>query len=98
MRRCDFTRLLLRKRRGVGSARLESAGRCQALCRDGAPTALPKPYDRQMADRGWQNVWAHIVSEAWAHRLSGEPIATLDREIPNVIVQVTPSMIRRRSA
>jgi hypothetical protein len=59
---------------------------------------MHKPYDRQMVDRAWENVWAHIVSEAWAHRLSGEPIATLDREIPNVIVQVTPSVIRRRSA
>ena len=32
------------------------------------------------------------------HRLSGEPVTTLDHEIPNVIVEVRPSMIRRRSA
>jgi hypothetical protein len=51
-----------------------------------------------MAERAWQNVWAQIVNGAWAHRLSGEPIFTLDREVPNTIVEVTPLAIRRRSA
>src|SRR5215213_9945723 len=55
-------------------------------------------YDRRMVDRPWENVWAQIVSEAWAHRLSGEPITTLDQEISNVILGVNPSTIRRRSS
>ncbi|MGY4772905.1 McrB family protein (plasmid) [Kribbella sp. CWNU-51] len=51
-----------------------------------------------MVERSWQNVWAQIIDSAWMHRLSGERILTLDREVPNTIVEVTPLAIRRRSA
>src|SRR4051794_1395152 len=51
-----------------------------------------------MAERGWENVWAEIVAKAREHWASGEPVRTLGRDVPNEILEVTATRLRRRSA
>jgi hypothetical protein len=50
-----------------------------------------------MTERPWQNVWAEIVSKAREHMVRGEPIRTLDRDLANMIIDVGPNGITRRS-
>src|SRR3954449_1626211 len=51
-----------------------------------------------MPERRWENVWAEIVAKAREYQASGEPVLTLSRDVPNEIVDVTATSIRRRSA